>query len=204
MFSRSFQIAAIIGIMATVGVAMTGHSQAQHMVETQPMKMAAAEALWESEDPAAMSLFTIGNEKERRDVFAIRIPAPLSLLSYNQLTGEVRGINDLQAEYEANLRPRQLCAAGRHQLLELPHHGRRGHCSCSSPLAMPCCWRWAKKMENKPRFMQAVHLAHPPALPGHRDRLDFDRSGPRALDCVWPDEDRGCDLAQCVAGMVLA
>jgi cytochrome d ubiquinol oxidase subunit I len=69
------------------------------------MKMAAAEALWESEDPAAMSLFTIGNEKERRDVFAIHIPAALSLLSYNQLTGEVRGINDLQAEYEATYGP---------------------------------------------------------------------------------------------------
>ena len=105
MFSRSFQIAAIIGILSTVGVAMTGHSQAQHMVETQPMKMAAAEALWESEDPAAMSLFTVGNEKERRDVFAIRIPRALSLLSYNQLTGEVRGINDLQAEYEVTYGP---------------------------------------------------------------------------------------------------
>lgn len=105
MFRRSFQIATIIGLISTIGVIMTGHSQAQHMVETQPMKMAAAEALWESEDPAAMSLFTIGNQKEGRDVFAIRIPAALSLLAYNQLTGEVRGINDLQAEYEVTYGP---------------------------------------------------------------------------------------------------
>ncbi len=105
MFTRSFQIAAAIGIIATIGVIMTGHSQAQHMVQTQPMKMAAAEALWESEDPAAMSLLTIGNEKERRDVFAIRIPSALSLLAYDQLTGEVRGINDLQAEYEQTYGP---------------------------------------------------------------------------------------------------
>lgn len=105
MFSRSFQIAAIIGILSTVGVIMTGHSQAQHMVATQPMKMAAAEALWESEDPAAMSLFTVGNERERRDVFAIRLPRLLSLLAYNQLEGEVKGINDLQAEYELTYGP---------------------------------------------------------------------------------------------------
>ncbi len=105
MFSRSFQIAAIIGILSTVGVAMTGHSQAQHMVQTQPMKMAAAEALWESEDPAAMSLFTIGNERERRDVFAIRLPSVLSLLAFNHLDGEVKGINDLQAEYEQTYGP---------------------------------------------------------------------------------------------------
>ncbi len=102
---RSFQIAAILGTLAVIGVIMTGHSQAQHMVETQPMKMAAAEALWDTEDPAAMSLFTIGNERERRDVFAIRIPRLLSLLAFNQLDGTVQGINDLQAEYVAQYGP---------------------------------------------------------------------------------------------------
>ncbi len=105
MHRRSFQIAAIIGVLGVMGVVMTGHSQAQHMVETQPMKMAAAEALWDTEDPAAMSLFTIGNERERRDVFAIRIPRLLSLLAFNQLDGTVQGINDLQAQYEVQYGP---------------------------------------------------------------------------------------------------
>jgi cytochrome d ubiquinol oxidase subunit I len=104
-FRRSFRLASVYGIIGIVLVIMVGHSQAQHMVETQPMKMAAAEALWESEDPAAMSLFTIGNERERRDVFAIRLPRVLSLLAYNQLEGEVKGINDLQAEYEKTYGP---------------------------------------------------------------------------------------------------
>jgi cytochrome d ubiquinol oxidase subunit I len=61
--------------------------------------MAAAEALWNTENPAAMSLFTIGNESERRDVFAIRIPGLLSFLAYNKFSGEVKGINNLQEEY---------------------------------------------------------------------------------------------------------
>ena len=52
-----------------------------------------------------MSLFTIGNERERRDVFAIRLPRVLSLLAYNQLDGEVKGINNLQAEYEQTYGP---------------------------------------------------------------------------------------------------
>ena len=77
-FRLSFQIASIVGILAIIWVIMSGHSQAQHMVQVQPMKMAAAEALWNTEDPAAMSLFTIGNESVRRDVFAIRIPRVLS------------------------------------------------------------------------------------------------------------------------------
>jgi cytochrome d ubiquinol oxidase subunit I len=100
LFRRSFRIALVYGLVSTVLVILIGHSQAQHMVETQPMKMAAAEALWESEDPASFSLLTIGNEPERRDVFAIRIPRVLSLMAYNRLDGEVRGIKDIQATYE--------------------------------------------------------------------------------------------------------
>ena len=98
LFRRSFQIAAIVGTISIVLVILNGHSQAQHMVETQPMKMAAAEALWQSENPASFSLLTIGNLAQQQ-VFAIRIPRVLSLLAYNQLTGEVQGIDNLQAKY---------------------------------------------------------------------------------------------------------
>jgi cytochrome d ubiquinol oxidase subunit I len=104
-FKRAFQLAATLGIVASILLVMNGHSQAQHMVQTQPMKIAAAEALWNSQDPASLSLFTIGNMSERKDVFAIRIPRLLSLLAYNQITGRVQGMNDLQAEYSAKYGP---------------------------------------------------------------------------------------------------
>ena len=105
MFRNSFRIAAIIGSIGVVLVALNGHSQAQHMVETQPMKMAAAEALWETEDPASLSILTIGDLTLRNEVFSIRIPNLLSFLSFNQIYGEVRGINNLQADYEAQFGP---------------------------------------------------------------------------------------------------
>jgi len=104
LFRRSFQIAAIVGTISIVMVILNGHSQAQHMVETQPMKMAAAEALWKSENPASFSLLTIG-DLSQRPIFAIRIPRVLSLLAYNQLTGEVQGINNLQAQYTQQYGP---------------------------------------------------------------------------------------------------
>jgi cytochrome d ubiquinol oxidase subunit I len=69
------------------------------------MKVAAAEALWETENPASFSLFTVGNEKELKDVFAIRIPGMLSFLAYNSFEGEVKGIKDLQKEYELKYGP---------------------------------------------------------------------------------------------------
>jgi cytochrome d ubiquinol oxidase subunit I len=75
------------------------------MVRSQPMKMAAAEALWETENPASFSVLTIGDLAQRRDVFAIRLPRLLSLLAYNQLNGEVKGIHDLQAEFETQYGP---------------------------------------------------------------------------------------------------
>ena len=100
VFRNSFRIAAIIGAIAVVLVGLNGHTQAQHMVTTQPMKMAAAEALWETEDPASLSILTIGDLTLRNEVFSIRIPNLLSLLSFNQIYGEVRGINDIQMEYE--------------------------------------------------------------------------------------------------------
>lgn len=99
-FRRSFQIAAVFGVLAAFLVALVGHSQAQRMVQVQPMKMAAAEALWEDMDPASFSLFTIGDEKNMEDRFSIRIPYLLSIMAYNRPSGLVRGITNLQEEYE--------------------------------------------------------------------------------------------------------
>ena len=80
---------------------LVGHAQAQLMVRQQPMKMAAAEALWDSEDPASLSLLTISNQETGESSVDIRIPGALSFLSFNTFTGEVKGINDLQKELEA-------------------------------------------------------------------------------------------------------
>jgi cytochrome d ubiquinol oxidase subunit I len=98
-FRRSAQMALVYGLIGSVLVALVGHTQGQHMVHVQPMKMAAAEALWKTEQPASLSLLTIGN-LQGQEVFSIRIPAVLSLLACNNLTCQVQGLDNLQAEYE--------------------------------------------------------------------------------------------------------
>lgn len=100
LFRRSFQMAAIIGTIFTILVGLNGHSQAQHIMQTQPMKMAAAEALWRTESPASFSILTVGDLTQREEVFSIRLPRLLCLLAYNRLDCTVKGIYDLQAEYE--------------------------------------------------------------------------------------------------------
>jgi cytochrome d ubiquinol oxidase subunit I len=50
-------------------------------------------------------LFTILDQKDKKDIVSIRIPYLLSILSYNRPFGEVQGLLDLQAEYEAKYGP---------------------------------------------------------------------------------------------------
>ncbi len=100
LFRKSFRLAAIFGSVGIVLVTGIGHAQGQHMVATQPMKMAAAEALWESEDPAGLSIIAFFSEERQEEIWAIKIPRALSLMAYNSFEGEVRGIKDLQAEFE--------------------------------------------------------------------------------------------------------
>ncbi|MHC1784071.1 MAG: cytochrome ubiquinol oxidase subunit I [Anaerolineaceae bacterium] len=99
-FRESFRLGAIAGTIAIILVVLVGHRQAQLMVKVQPMKMAAAEALLESEDPAGLSLITIIDEEKQEETYSIRIPNALSFLAYNTFEGEVKGIKNLQAEYE--------------------------------------------------------------------------------------------------------
>ena len=100
-YQQSMKLASIYGLIGIILVSLIGHSQMQHMLKTQPMKVAAAEALWNTENPASLSLFTWADEAKREDIFAIHVPNLLSLLSYNSMEGEVKGINQLQEEFSA-------------------------------------------------------------------------------------------------------
>jgi cytochrome bd ubiquinol oxidase subunit I len=101
VFKPSFKAGAIVGLIAAFALLMTGHEQGQEMRLYQPMKLAAVEAIWETEQPASFSLLTIGDLSGKREVWSIRIPYLMSFLACNNFECEVRGVNDLQAEYEA-------------------------------------------------------------------------------------------------------
>lgn len=105
LFQQALKMAIVYALVGSALVVTTGHAQGQHMVEVQPMKMAAAEALWHTEQPAALSLFTIGDLAQTQDVFAIHVPRLLSFLSCNNFTCEVQGIYELQAQYEQQFGP---------------------------------------------------------------------------------------------------
>jgi cytochrome d ubiquinol oxidase subunit I len=105
LFGKSARIALVFSFIAALLTATTGHNQAQDTVRTQPMKIAAMEGLWETEQPASFSLFAIHDQANRTSRREIKVPYMLSVLSYNNTTALVRGINSLQAEAEAKHGP---------------------------------------------------------------------------------------------------
>jgi cytochrome d ubiquinol oxidase subunit I len=103
LFLRSFRMAATYALIGAVSVGLVGHFQGQRTFKIQPMKMAAAEGLWESADPAPLSLFAINPAKEGS--LNIEIPYMLSFLAFNRFSGKVAGINECQALYEQEYGP---------------------------------------------------------------------------------------------------
>ena len=92
-------------IVSFLIVGITGDWTARIMTEQQPMKMAAAEALYETKSSAPFSLFTLGTLDGSRPVFQIGLPGILSFMSTGNTSGTVEGINDLQAQYEKTYGP---------------------------------------------------------------------------------------------------
>ncbi|NEE00612.1 cytochrome ubiquinol oxidase subunit I [Phytoactinopolyspora halotolerans] len=97
----SLKVGLWVTAVASIAVAVSGDLQAKVVTDQQPMKMAAAEALYETERPASFSLFTIGTLDGDEELLSIRVPRVLSYLATGDFDGEVQGIDDLQAQYEA-------------------------------------------------------------------------------------------------------
>jgi cytochrome bd ubiquinol oxidase subunit I len=100
-FRTVARIGAATVLISAVLILLTGDQQAKVMTSVQPMKMAAAEALYDTSQPASFSLFTIGTLDGSKEVFSIRVPSVLSFLATGDFNGKVEGINDLQAQYQA-------------------------------------------------------------------------------------------------------
>jgi cytochrome d ubiquinol oxidase subunit I len=95
-FRRATAFAAALVLVTVVLTAIAGDFQARLLDVQQPMKMAAAEALYNTQNGASFSLLTIGN-LSGQPVFQIRVPHLLSLIADMSWNGQVVGINQMQA-----------------------------------------------------------------------------------------------------------
>lgn len=105
MATSTLKLGLVTVMITFVMIAVTGDWTARIMTEQQPMKMAAAEALYETKVNAPFSLLTIGTLDQSRPVFQLDIPGVLSFMSTGDVNGVVKGINDLQAQYKQQYGP---------------------------------------------------------------------------------------------------
>ena len=101
MARSTFKMGAITMLISFVLVSVSGDLTARIMTEQQPMKMAAAEALYDTQASAPFSLLTIGTLDGSKSVFQIGVPSMLSFMSTGNFDGVVEGVNDLEAKYDA-------------------------------------------------------------------------------------------------------
>jgi cytochrome d ubiquinol oxidase subunit I len=102
VFRSAAKLAIVVGLPVTVVQLGVGSEFGVAVTDAQPMKIAATEALWDTEQPAGFSLFQIGGfaEDDQTPSFDIEIPGLLSFLATNSFDGQVVGINELQQQYE--------------------------------------------------------------------------------------------------------
>ncbi|GAB1640305.1 cytochrome ubiquinol oxidase subunit I [Krasilnikovia sp. MM14-A1259] len=94
--------------MTAVGgalTALTGDHLGKVITGVQPMKMAAAEALYSTTTGAPFSVFALGGGGDGRPFFSIEVPYLLSILAKGSPGATVSGIDDLQAQYAAQFGP---------------------------------------------------------------------------------------------------
>ena len=84
----SIRVAAVVGIVGTFAVMLSGDSSAVHVAEYQPMKLAAAEGLENGGERAPFSI-----------VPGVEVPGVLSVLATHDINGYVPGINNLLDGY---------------------------------------------------------------------------------------------------------
>ena len=96
--------ALVVGLVALliggVGVFISGDAQAKLMFQQQPMKMAAAEALCDTETGASFSVFAIGDVENRCDVRQLTVPGVTSYLATGDFGATIPGVREVQASYE--------------------------------------------------------------------------------------------------------
>ncbi|MFK5633525.1 MULTISPECIES: cytochrome ubiquinol oxidase subunit I [unclassified Ornithinimicrobium] len=114
MYRKAAKLGAWTVLVSSLVVIGTGDLQGKVMTEVQPMKMAAAEGLYEDVPEgvgAPFSIITVGTLDGSEEVWAITVPKLLSYLATGSLEGAVEGIDHIQERYELTYAGEALTAA---------------------------------------------------------------------------------------------
>ena len=107
LFRRAAKLALIVAVPATLLQLVVGNRFGEAVTSAQSMKIAASEAQWDTCQPCGFSLFQIGGftKQHQTPKFSITVPRVLSYMATGSFSGEVQGLNQLQAQEQAKYGP---------------------------------------------------------------------------------------------------
>ena len=107
LFRKAAMLALIVAVPATLLQLVVGNRFGAAVTTAQSMKIAASEAQWNTCQPCGFSMFQIGGftAEDPTPSFSITVPRLLSYMATGSFSGEVQGLNQLQAEGESRFGP---------------------------------------------------------------------------------------------------
>jgi cytochrome d ubiquinol oxidase subunit I len=160
VFRSAAKLAIVVALPVTFVQLGVGSEFGVAVTDAQPMKIAATEALWDTEQPAGFSLFQIGGftEDDQTPSFDIEIPGLLSFLATNSFDGQVVGINEIQRQYQ-----REYGRGNYIPDVRLVYWSMRVMAYLGTLLVLLAVWGvwllWRKKLEGAKWFQRAALVA---------------------------------------------
>lgn len=101
---KSLIVASAFGLLSICSVIVLGDESGYSIGETQQMKLASLEAMWETEEaPAALTIFGLPSIKDKKTYYKIEVPYALGVIATRSFDKKILGINDLVKRAEDSI-----------------------------------------------------------------------------------------------------
>lgn len=101
---RSFRLAAVFGLVASLLAMQAGDESGYLVAKDQPSKIAAMEGIWETAPaPAPMALLAWADEEKKENSFEITVPWLAGIIATRSIDKTVPGLNDIIKENKARI-----------------------------------------------------------------------------------------------------
>src|ERR1019366_4806176 len=95
---RSFRVAAAFGLASVLSVIVLGDESGYTVGEAQQTRMAAIEAMWETEPaPAPFTAIAWPDQAHSKNDWSVKIPWVMGLIGTRSVSKQIPGINDIKA-----------------------------------------------------------------------------------------------------------
>ncbi len=154
VFNGAMRLGLPLVTIAAILTVFVGHFNGILMSHQQPMKMAAADAVFETKKGAGLSLFATGDFKSNPEGLNrnIEIPQLLSWVSTGYPNGEIQGINNLNREYQRKYGPGNYSP-----IVGIAYWTWRAMLGCAGLMLLFAAYGWwllrKGKLESSKRFL---------------------------------------------------